>query len=311
MSDIKIELEKNDQVKNTFRTLNVFDYVLHMPSINQMIFDFLKLKEQLQYKLLNKVFNLLDIKFISINRNQMSDNILLQYPKCEKVQFFYKYSEITCINHMKNLSELRLESFIQSIQLRYNITILKICGNKNITNINHLTQLVELDASHECKLTNEGIKGLISLRKLIINYNRTLTNLNHLNNLIELKASDNHALADSSIKGLINLQKLYLSYCINISNINHLKNLIVLDASGYNCGINDDGIKDLENLIILNASDNNNITCVNHLQKLEKLDASGLCGIDENGLIKLLKLKSLNYFSNKKITNFNNIPYIR
>ena len=64
MIDIKIKLEKDDYIKNTFRTLNAIDFVLHMPSINQMIFDFMNLRDQLKYKLLNKVFSLLDVKTI-------------------------------------------------------------------------------------------------------------------------------------------------------------------------------------------------------------------------------------------------------
>ena len=136
-----------------------------------------------------------------------------------------------------------------------------------------------------------------------MNHNKILTNLNHLTNLIELSAHNNHVITNDSIKRLINLQNLNLWNCTHISNINQLKNLTELDASGGNCVINDNGIKDLENLIILKALDNRNITCVNHLQNLEKLDASGFCGINDNGMSKLLKLKSLYFYRNEKITN--------
>ena len=298
-------------------TLNVFDFVFYVPSINQMIFDFLNLKKQLQYKLLNKAFSLLDVKIISIKRNQITNDILLQYPKCEKLSIYSKQNKITDINHMKNLSELTFMSYQNNNQFGddgikhlYNLTILNIRGFTKITNINHLTKLVELDASHECNITNDGIKDLFNLKKLILNCNHLISNINHLTNLIELKAFSNYALKNDSIKGLINLQYFYLPNCINISNINYLKNLTELNASGYNCGVNDYGIKDLENLIILKASDNRKITCVNHLQKLEKLDASFSCGIDENGINKLLKLKSLYFYRNEKIINLNNIPYI-
>ena len=41
MIDIANKLEKNVKIKNTSYTMNVFEYVLHMPSINQTIFDYL------------------------------------------------------------------------------------------------------------------------------------------------------------------------------------------------------------------------------------------------------------------------------
>ena len=174
MSDIEIKLEKYNHLKNTFRTLNVYDFVLHVPSINQIIYDYLNWKEQLHYNLLNKVFSLLDVKIIwtySVIRKIITNDTLLKYSKCEKLYMLSSNNnEITDINHIKNLSELRFTPHItlrigdNGIKNLFNLTILKIRGNTNITNINHLTKLVELNASNECSITNDGIKYLMSFK---------------------------------------------------------------------------------------------------------------------------------------------------
>ena len=67
--------------------MNVYDYVLHMPSINQMIHNFYN-----RGAIADKLVSLLDVKFIdmytaNISKIQIANDILLLY-------IHYIYSEI-------------------------------------------------------------------------------------------------------------------------------------------------------------------------------------------------------------------------
>jgi len=66
---------------------------------------------------------------------------------------------------------------------------LNASNNKNITNINHMTKLKELDASGGCGIDDKGISNL-NLEKLDICNNHKITNVNHMSNLQELSDDD-------------------------------------------------------------------------------------------------------------------------
>lgn len=128
-----------------------------------------------------------------------------------------------------------------------NLKTLKCSCNKNLTNINHLTSLTELDCSSTNiknidKLTNLEILDcafnkqisddvLINLKKLVsLNIMSTnIKHINHLTNLEFLNCSEQNYICNEDLIGLDKLVILYCSFNMNITNINHLTNLTELD----------------------------------------------------------------------------------
>ena len=159
------------------------NYVLHIPFINQIIYNYLNFEEQLKVKYLNKIcssLNIMNIKDLpSRLLYKLTDEILYRYPFCEKL----------------------------------NVTF-----NTNISNINHMKNLIELDCEN-CGINDNGIKDLYNLKNLKASYNKNITNINHMKNLIELEARD-------ASGELYNLQMLNFSFNKNIKDINHMENLI-------------------------------------------------------------------------------------
>ena len=66
-----------------------------------------------------------------------------------------------------------------------NLEKLDATHNKKITNVNHMTNLKDLDASGNCGIDNDGIKN-INPEKLNIEYNGKITDVKHMTNLKEL-----------------------------------------------------------------------------------------------------------------------------
>jgi hypothetical protein len=75
------------------------------------------------------------------------------------------------------------------------LTRLNMHDNKLITNLNHLTNLTELDIS-QTNVTQEGIEKLTNLTGLNMHENNLIIDLNHLTALIELNMSDNILITD-------------------------------------------------------------------------------------------------------------------
>ena len=151
---------------------------------------------------------------------------------------------------------------------------LKNCTN--ISNVNHLRNLIELDASGGCGLNDDGIKDLQNLRILnasnITNayarYGKYITNINHMKNLVELDAAGNYCcLSDDGIKGLTNLKKLKLSCNLKITDLNHLSKLTELIAN-ENIILDNNSIKGLVNLQKMNLRNCTNISNINHLKHI-------------------------------------------
>jgi len=69
-----------------------------------------------------------------------------------------------------------------------------------------LTNLIELKASKECGLEDEGITNLVNLKKLDVSDNYRITDINYMINLIESYACGNKCGLEN--KSIINLYYL-------------------------------------------------------------------------------------------------------
>jgi hypothetical protein len=119
----------------------------------------------------------------------LNDKILLNYPFVKYLNASYNPT-ITNVNHMQNLSELDAScSGINDIGIiKLNLEKLNISRNNKISNLNHMNKLVELDASGCSGIYDNGIKHL-NLIKLNVMFNKNITNINHMDKLTELIAS--------------------------------------------------------------------------------------------------------------------------
>jgi len=73
-----------------------------------------------------------------------------------------------------------------------NITKLNIGNNPKISNVNHLINLINLNADGfiwKCGLDQNGISELKNITELNVSGNSKISNVNHLINLINLNAS--------------------------------------------------------------------------------------------------------------------------
>ena len=133
--------------------------------------------------------------------------------------------------YLMRLSDAKLKNypFIKFLNARNNLYI---------SNVNHLTRLIKLDAStdrypvycnsNDCKIGNNGIKN-INLVELIASGNRLITDVNHMTNLQKLYATDESGISDNGIKN-INLTEICIKYNNKIKDVSHMSNLKVLCA---------------------------------------------------------------------------------
>jgi hypothetical protein len=180
--------------------------------------------------------------------------------------------------------------------------------NYKITDVNHLTQLEELNAAYYSGIDQNGIQQLTNLRILNAWSNDKITDVNHLIQLEALNASHNCGIDQNGIRQLRNLRILDVSRNGKIKDINHLTHLEALYAGDSE--IDQNSIQQLFNLRILNADRNVNITNVNHLTKLEELHAVYCSGIDQNAIQQLTNLRVLRACFNDKITDVNHLTQL-
>ena len=80
-------------------------------------------------------------------------------------------------------------------------------NNINITNLNHLQLLQELNISGKyCTVNEEGISELRNIKKLNLCNNKNITNLNHFQLLEELNISGNCDANHEEISKLRNIK---------------------------------------------------------------------------------------------------------
>ena len=204
----------------------------------------------LVYDLLQIVFDKLD--FISQLRFRQVDNFV--YENLQMTNFYDINQEILDI-----LSDdiLLNYPYVRQLNARY---------NGSITNVNHLSELIKLNATLS---------------------NISQTGISKLHNLLELDAKC--ALSDNN----------------NITNVNHLKKLQKLNIGSVMCRIGQNWINELTELIVLNAEYNRMVKDVNHLKKLKYLNAGSFnfvdCEIDQAGISELYNLIEVNISGNTKI----------
>lgn len=218
-----------------------------------------------------------------------------------------------------------------------NLEMLDCSYNENIFNVNHLAYvLIELNCSSEeeqlwiyehyegrKKLANSGITqdGILKLEKLKIlkcRNNRNIYSVNHMHDTLEeLDCSgDNNNINDIGICMLKKLRKLCCNYNRNIENLDIFsETLEVLRCCGGCCGVNQESINKLKKIIKLHCSYNPNIYSVNHLSDtLEELYINSvkfidyedhrngtICGINQEGISGLKKIRKLDCSDNDKI----------
>jgi hypothetical protein len=73
--------------------------------------------------------------------------------------------------------------------------------NPNITSVNHLVYLEELDASWECGINDDGLQ-ITSLKKLDVNGNERVKNIQHMAGLKTLFAIGKCGLSNEGLLGL-------------------------------------------------------------------------------------------------------------
>src|SRR5438477_533137 len=99
---------------------------------------------------------------------------------------FYSRELFIPFNHLKKLdTTLRYKNTnisSEDIKCLINLEILDVSDNKNISDLNSLTNLKVLCANNT-KISSENIKCLINLEKLVISSNKVIRNLNSLINL--------------------------------------------------------------------------------------------------------------------------------
>jgi hypothetical protein len=177
--------------------------------------------------------------------------------------YFTMYQITNLLDNVPNVTNLT-DAICQSYPM---CTKLNAVNNNNITNVNHLVNLIELN----------------------INNNNKITDFSHLINLQILYC-----------KGKC---KMFMSSSDDdekLINLNHLINLRILHCVG-DCEIDNNSISRLTNLTELNCSKNEYITNINHLVNLKILRAEDKCGIDNNGFELLTNLTKLDSSGNKKI----------
>jgi len=239
--------------------------------------------------------------------------------KCLNLEKLAVSHGITNLNYMTNLRELSIGSCDLDDSDIKDLNLEKLCisGICNIKNINHMSNLKVLRAEGPCnKLGDFGIKNL-NLEQLFAQYNEKITNVNHMSKLKVLCAAGRCGIGDFGIKD-VHLEVLYASYNKKITNVNHMSKLKILYAEedpDYYCsdqtsGIGNFGIKDIK-LEELVANFNTKITNVDHMHNLKILHAQGNCGIDDEGIEKLVNLEALDASFNKKIKNVNHLSKLK
>ena len=169
-----------------------------------------------------------------------------------------------------------------------------------------MQQLVKLDANNYasnkrsiCGITNEGIKDLRNIEKLIITNNARITKISHMTKLQHVEACNCNLDNSSLSKEMTELEYLDVSDNHKITDVSFLPSLKFLYIDD-NCGIDDNGIKNLD-LETLTCRYNSKITNINHLINLEGLNVSGNVNIGYDEIRNLKKLKWLDCYENDRI----------
>ena len=117
-----------------------------------------------------------------------------------------KYTKKMKIIDLYNIDCEYSSYFDDDILMNYiDATKLNAKGNRNITDVNHMTKLKVLRACGSCGINNKGIINLNDLEILNVGDNSKITNINHMIKLKELYACGSCGINNA---GLINIKNL-------------------------------------------------------------------------------------------------------
>jgi hypothetical protein len=216
----------------------------------------LKIFKQLRYRDLE----VLDLHLITnlYNDNSKYDNKDINLDTFKKL----KVLEISGEHNIFNNDDIKNITWIRKINAYY---------NNKITNINHISRLEVFNGTHNYKLTNIHLIGLVNLTSLTITDCININDINHLIQLKELNIDGKCGVDDNGIKDLIYIESLSVIDNIKIKNIFHMKLLKKL-STGENNPLTSDDVNKLTGLEYL------------YLQKSTIFDISKLINLIHLGL---------------------------
>jgi hypothetical protein len=294
--------------------------------VYQNIIEFCPVRTQLIMTTLCKALHkILKIKDLTHYQSYDSDiawpikSAILQ-PKYSHLKRLVVNSKVIHLNHLHHLEYLKLyyaEVTNDDIQGITNLRSLDVYQCKNLTNINHLINLVKLKLRGGHKLNQSGINELTQLRILHIEDTPTKIDLSHFTNLTYLNISryNGDNIDNDTLKPLVKLVTLATGPVENLTDINHLINLRYLDI-GIECGLTNYGISKLVGLTTLTVK--NTISDISTLVNLTDLDISTpfaeefsnkSCKISDKMFTpgSFPSLTKLNVSGNPHVTNLNNL----
>lgn len=259
--------------------------------------------------------------------NKYLDNITIYNISKINVTFYNNIEIHTLDDTLQvddNVLKLRIFSYLRKIDVR----------DRNITNINHLKYLEEINMNldsfistpkisngmissavvkhHTSNLKPEGFSQLTNIKILEIRDNKEITDIENFPNLIKLNLSGKCGVNQEKLECLMFPDKIIEINAFNnktISDLSIFSNLRVLHAGGI-CNVDQQSISKIKNLKELYIQHNRNITDVNHLKDLVILDISA-CYVDQKGISNLTKLEVLNITNNFCVTDVNHLTCLK
>jgi len=317
---VKIQLEDEKNVENIIKTAyNILKLPITYEEYKNILLNITKIYKEIEYTEKNIITYITIVDYFMLNKQEEIFNYIIEKYIIEENKYYEKLNMYNSIDYYIR-KKLETKNKINSKTLEYIINInneitelysktitqetlnkckslvkLNIKNNKNITNVNHLSKLEELNISWFCGVDQKGIKDLKLVKKLNAECNSKIKDVNHLDKLEELNISWNCGVNQEGIKELKLIKNLNAHNNDKIKDVNHLDKLEELDIS-WNCGVNQEGIKYLKLVKKLNTFNNDKITDINHLNKLEKLDISGYrCEVVQEGIINLNFIKRVKH----------------
>ncbi len=311
--------------------LNLIDDYINIDYTEENIRQYVILSDYFQLKIQDDFFDYIISKYIfkrNVYYNKLYTYNPINYYILDKFskencisnltfKYIFKTNENLC-NEIKTLNSKCIEQ--NTLNKCINVVKLNICNNCNITTVNQLRFIEDLDISGNlCGVDQDGISWLKIVKILNMSNNNKIYDLNHLQQITELDVSKTYSISQYRISSLLLIAKLNVSENDEVYEFNHLKFLIDLDISNMpdvlerynnNCNKWQVGISNATTIKVLNVSGNCNIKNVNHLKSLVSLNISckrQFCGVDQNGISELSNIKVLNANNNHKIDNVNHL----
>jgi len=131
---------------------------------------------------------------------EYSDDFLAKIRLRQVCKDTYNHLRIIDFYHIEDQFLIKLNDNI--IKQHQYIKYLFAFDNTNITDVNHLDYLEELDASWDCGIHSQGLKNITSLKVLDVNGNPHVKNIKHMSKLEKLHAKSICGIGNEDIKDL-------------------------------------------------------------------------------------------------------------